>query len=184
MASVIVNLTGYVSSATVINWARDFSLGTTFSANGMEQILIDLSFWESGQAQIRIANDRDFTDAFEATGRILVEASDGETLEIMIANADMDEAYIWFPANSAAVTAFVAHVRGLTDQNATLTLTDDPPATDHAVDGGNLEWGFELPAATVTHTPAPTATVPARPSQPSLVVDSSYANNCHWSGPR
>ena len=48
-----------------------------------------------------------------------------------------------------------------------------PPATDHAVDGGNLWSGaFELPEATATHTPAPTATVPARPAQPSLVVDS------------
>ena len=75
---------------------------------------------------------------------------------MQIADADMTEPYVWTPTNSAEVIAFANHVRGLTDQNATLTLTDDPPATDHAVDGGNLEWGFELPEATVTHAVAQT----------------------------
>ena len=32
--------------------------------------------------------------------------------------------------------------------------------------------GFHVPQPTITHTPAPTATAPARPAQPSLVVDS------------
>ena len=44
----------------------------------------------------------------------------------------MTEPYQWVPANSADVSAFTAHVRGLTDKNATLTLTDEPsnfPAT-------------------------------------------------------
>ena len=36
--------------------------------------------------------------------------------------------YSWTPANSAEVIAFANHVRGLTDHDATLTLTDDPPA--------------------------------------------------------
>ena len=31
---------------------------------------------------------------FEATGRIIFEASDGEMLEVMIANADMSEPYM------------------------------------------------------------------------------------------
>ena len=122
--------------------------------------------------QLEGTNNR-FTPEFESTGRIILEASDGETLEIQIADADMTEPYLWTPSNSAEVIAFANHVRGLADGDATLTLTDDPSSTDHTVDGGDLSWGFEIPAATVTHTPAPTATVPARPSQPSLVVDSS-----------
>ena len=44
----------------------------------------------------------------------------------MIANADMTEPYVWAPANSADVISFADHVRGLADQTATLTLTDDP----------------------------------------------------------
>ena len=42
----------------------------------------------------------------------------------MIANADMTETYAWTPTNAAEVVAFVAHVRGLTDQSATLTLSE------------------------------------------------------------
>ena len=67
---------------------------------------------------------------------------------------------------------FAFHVRGLTNNDASLTLTDDPPATDHTVDAGNVSWSFAVPQPTVTHTPAPTATAPARPAQPTLVVDS------------
>ena len=42
----------------------------------------------------------------------------------MIADADMTETYAWTPTNSAEVVAFVAHVRGLSDQSATLTLSE------------------------------------------------------------
>ena len=73
-----------------------------------------------------LSGNNGFTAEFEATGRIIFEASDGEMLEVMIANADMTEPYNWTPTNSAEVIAFANHVRGLTDQNATLTLTDDP----------------------------------------------------------
>ena len=48
-------------------------------------------------------------------------------LEVMIANADMTEPYRWNPTNSAEVIAFVTHVQGLSDNNATLTLTDETP---------------------------------------------------------
>ena len=41
---------------------------------------------------------------------------------MMIADADMSEPYQWTPTNSAEVVAFVLHVKGLTDQDATLTL--------------------------------------------------------------
>ena len=49
-----------------------------------------------GQVQIAIdgTNNR-LTAEFEAAGRIVFEASDGETLEVMIANADMQEPYEW-----------------------------------------------------------------------------------------
>ena len=178
MASVTVNLTGYNEDlAQRLIWVDDVSIGATFAENNNEQTLSSVTFWyqgiTSGQTLIHIiGDDNRFTPAFEATGFLTVTASDGEKLTVQIANADMTEPYLWTPANSAEVTTFANHVRGLSDKDATLTLTDDPPATDHAVDGGNLEWGFALPEATVTHTPAPTATVPARPSQPSLVVDS------------
>ena len=100
----------------------------------------------------------DFTPAFESSGQhYFLTAGDGETLEVMIANADMVGTLPVDPRpTSAEVIAFVNHVQALTDNNASLTLTDDPPATDHAVDGGNLDWGFEIPEATVTHTAAPT----------------------------
>ena len=55
-------------------------------------------------------------------------ASDGEVLEVMIANADMSEPYSWTPVNSAEVIAFANHVQALTDQTATLTLTDNDPS--------------------------------------------------------
>ena len=40
----------------------------------------------------------------------------------MIANADMVEAYIWTPSNSAEVIVWANHVRSLADHTATLTL--------------------------------------------------------------
>ena len=63
-----------------------------------------------------------FTPAFEATGRFIVTASDGESVEFILANADQTETYDWTPTNGAEVGAFVTHVRGLTDHDATLTL--------------------------------------------------------------
>ena len=71
-----------------------------------------------------VGTNNRFTPEFEATGLITFEASDGEMLEVMIADADMTETYAWTPTNSAEVVAFVAHVRGLSDQSATLTLSE------------------------------------------------------------
>ena len=161
MASVTVNLTGFTDSGVSVFWPDNTSLGSLFSAAGSTQTLNTFSLFYSGSnvglvsLSLTAFNDR-FTTAFEATGRIIVEASDGEMLEVQIANADMTEAYDWIPTNSAEVIAFATHVIGLSDQTATLTLTDDPPSTAHAVDAGDVAWTFAIPAATVTHTAAPT----------------------------
>ena len=85
----------------------------------------------------------------------------------MIANADMTEVYNWTPTNSAEVITFANHVRGLTDQNATLTLTDDPPAVapsfaDDTGDAQTWEMGTAIAAITVPEadgTPEPTYAV-------------------------
>ena len=85
----------------------------------------------------------------------------------MIADADMMEPYQWFPTNSAEVIAFANHVRGLTDNNATLTLTDDPAAVapsfaDDTGDAQTWEMGTAITAITVPEadgTPAPTYAV-------------------------
>ena len=174
MASVTVNLTGYSSSNDRIDWLDDVSLGTTFDRSGNNQTLNNVLLWyalsSAGQVQISITgtNDR-FTDAFEATGRIIIEASDGETLEVMIANADMSEPYQWTPTNSAEVIVFANHILGLTDQNATLTLTDDPPVVnvapsfaDDTGDAQTWEMGTAIAAITVPEadgTPEPTYAV-------------------------
>ena len=83
----------------------------------------------------------------------------------MIANADMTEPYWWTPTNSAEVIALANHVRGLTDQNATLTLTDDPVIVnvapsfaDDTGDAQTWEMGTAIAAITVPEadgTPAP-----------------------------
>ena len=176
MATVTVVLSPYSETANlnIIRWLNDVSLGSTFAADGNNQTLNNVTLnYVTGEVRITISgiNNR-FTSAFEATGRIIFTASDGELLEVMIANVDMTEPYDWTPTNSAEVIAFANHVRGLTDRNATLTLTNDPASTDHEVDAGNVSWTFDVPEPTVTLTLAPTATVPSRPAQPSLVVDS------------
>ena len=66
----------------------------------------------------------------------------------------MSDSYIWTPTNSAEVTAFATHIRDdLTDRTATLTLRGGgtPTTQDHAVNGGDLDWGFEIPEATSHH---------------------------------
>ena len=85
----------------------------------------------AGRVNITIIGANDSSPLqFESTGRIIFEASDGETLEVMIANADMSEPYA-MDSNQLrrSYYAFANHVRGLTDQTATLTLTDDPPTS-------------------------------------------------------
>ena len=156
--SVTVPLTGESVFDDYIRWSDDQSLGSTFAANGLDQVLslVDLNNANPpGRVRISITGlNNDFTPAFEATGRLIFEASDGMTLEVMIADADMTEIYQWTPTNSAEVVAFVLHVKGLIDQSATLTLTGEGTATttDHAVDAGNVGWAFDLPQPTVTHT--------------------------------
>ena len=129
MATVTVNLGGYSNTQTsFIQWGENIGLGSTFSLDGGGQALDFLRLFNSGGAQISlIGSNNRFTTEFESTGRIIVTASDGETLEVMIANADMTEPYVWTPANSAEVMAFANHVRGLTNHDATLTLTDEDP---------------------------------------------------------
>ena len=139
--TVTVDLTGVSEFTSFIRWDDNVSLGTTFAADGTEQTLTSVRLYDgspSGQVFISIigTNNR-FTPEFEATGRIIFEASDGETVEVMLADADMSEPYQWVPSNSSEVADFAAHVRGLSDQSATLTLTD--------VEAANLE-------AAVTHT--------------------------------
>ena len=126
--SVTVPLTGISTFTNYIRWSDNQSLGSTFDANDQEQVLTTLDLNNAGPAgQVFISivgSDNRFTPEFEATGRIIFEASDGEILEVMIADADMSEAYTWVPSNSAEVVAFVLHVKGLADQDATLTLSD------------------------------------------------------------
>ena len=134
MASVTVNLTGYVALTDWIGWGPLVSLGGTFERLGRTMVLATVKLYDLGPNMGRVElgfsgmGTVDFTTAFEATGRIIFTASDGETVEVMIANADMIEPYIWVPTNSAEVIAFASHVRALTDNATTLTLTDDPPA--------------------------------------------------------
>ena len=158
MASVTVNLTAYFSDANKIQWDGDVSLGSTFDAEQEDQELSQLLLRNNvpflGQINILLfgTNNR-FTPAFEATGRIILTASDGETLEVMIANADMTEPYRWIPTNSAEVLTFIAHVRTLTDTSATLTLTDDPATSAPAVPAEPTITGLQRAQATVNWIP-------------------------------
>ena len=146
--SVTVPLTGISTFTNYIRWSDNVSLGSTFDANDQEQVLTTLDLNNAGPAgQVFISivgSDNRFTPEFEATGRIIFEASDGEILEVMIADADMSEAYTWVPSNSAEVVAFVLHVKGLTDQDATLTLRGEsvidvaPAFTDNT--GDDQDW--------------------------------------------
>ena len=126
--SVMVALTGLQEFTNYIRWPDNVDLGSVFSLDGFAQELnfVDLNNdVPAGRVSLSIVgfNNR-FTAEFEATGRIIFEASDGEMLEVQIADADMTETYAWTPTNSAEVVAFVAHVRGLSDQSATLTLSE------------------------------------------------------------
>ena len=138
LASVTVNLTGYMDFADgsndLVEWNDNVSLGNTLALNGLEQTLDQTFLYITTNSAVGpggvvihiVGTNNRFTAAFEATGRIIYTASDGETLEVMIANADMAEPYAWSPSNSAEVIAFANHVRSLTNQTATLTLTNGP----------------------------------------------------------
>ena len=133
MASITVDLGAGVYVSNRIIWFQSSDLGPIFDANDEDQELSQVAIYTTGFVTVSITggNNR-FTPEFEATGRFIFEASDGEMLEITIGNADMSEQYGWTPTNSVEVIAFANHVRGLTDKTATLTLTDeagDPP--DH-----------------------------------------------------
>ena len=161
VVSVTVPLTGVSVLTTYIRWSDNYSLGSLFSADGAEQILslVDLnSSSPAGRVVISISGiNRRFTPAFEASGQIIFEASDGETLEVTIGNADMSEIYQWTPANSLEVVAFVDHIRTLTDQSGTLTLRGEGTGvTDHSANAGDASWAFAVPEPTVTHTPVVT----------------------------
>ena len=111
MASVTVDLGNGTITTTCWN-PDDVDLGATFAADGVGQTLgqkhgcisaVSLA----GTVNLSMTDDNDrFTPAFEATGRIIFEASDGETLEVTIGNADMSEPYNWTPSNSDEVIAF------------------------------------------------------------------------------
>ena len=129
MASVTVPLTGISVFDNYIRWSDNQSLGSVFDAGGTEQVITFVDVNNAGPAgRVTLSivgfNNR-FTTAFEASGRVIFEASDGEILEVTIGDADTSEPYSWVPTNSAQVIAFALHVKGLADQDATLTLTDE-----------------------------------------------------------
>ena len=168
MATFTVNLTGYTATGTQIRWDDNVGLPATFDLGGNTQTLSQVILRTTGAVRLSIlGTNRRFTPEFEATGRIIFAASDGELLEVMIANADMTEAYEWTPTNSAEVIAFITHVRTLADNNATLTLTDDadtnaPVFADNTGDAQTWTQNvaitqFMVPVA--TGTPAPTYAV-------------------------
>ena len=143
MASVTVALTGYAVNpqSLSITWSDDISLGSTFDSLGQNQTLsrlalfpVSSNFTPAGQVDLSLVdlNDR-FTPAFEATGRIIITASDGMTLEVTIGNADMSEPYGWLPTNFAEVITFANHIQGLADHTAMLTLTDEGVANQAPV---------------------------------------------------
>ena len=164
--SVTVDLTGVSVLDDYIRWSDDQSLGSTFAANGLEQVLslVDLNNANPpGRVRISITGlNNDFTPEFEANGQLIFEASDGELLEVMIADADMTEIYQWEPANSAEVVAFVLHVKSLLDQSGTLTLRGESTATPTTPTTVTLE--------------SQTLSVVATISQPTLAIGAAGAH--------
>ena len=161
--SVTVDLTGVSVFTNYIRWSDNQSLGSVFSANDTEQILTVLDLNNAnpaGQVVLSIVgfNNR-FTSEFEAAGRIIIEASDGELLEVTIGDADITEPYQWVTSNVDEVVAFVNHVRALSDRNATLTLTHSPvgpnlPSVDSQEDLEDVAIStLTLPEATVGNAP-------------------------------
>ena len=127
-SSVTVPLTGISVFDNYIRWSDNQDIGSVFDLNDQAQVItfVDLNNANPvGRVAISIVgtNNR-FTAAFEATGRIIFEASDGEMLEVTIGDADTSEPYQWTPTNGAEVVAFVLHIKTLVDQDATLTLSD------------------------------------------------------------
>ena len=178
MASVTVNLPVFsISSLPNGPIWFNFNLTSPFWNTGSQQQITQMSLEDTGQVRILIqGHTQDFTSAFEATGRIIFGASDGEMLEVMIANADMAEPYQWTPANSAEVIAFAAHLstfgHASGERIVTLTLTDDPATAAPAFadsTGDAQTWtqntaiaSITVPAATGAPTPTYAATgVPA-----------------------
>ena len=184
MASVTAALTGYFVDSESIGWGTDVSFGSVFNVGNQDQVLSLMALWYDGQVQMTFTGfAKEFTPEFEATGRIIIEASDGEILEVMIANADMAEPYLWTPANSAEVIVFAAHVQALSDQDASLTLTDEPAPpttaapsfTDDTGDAQNWTQNTAISPITVPEADGnPTPTYAAVGSLPAgLAFDTS-----------
>ena len=163
MASITVDLGAPVGLSSRIVWTQVIDIGPTFDADGVGQSINQLSITFSGGnagligLSISGVGNR-FTPAFEASGRLIFEASDGEILEVTIGGADTSEPYSWTPANSADAVAFAIHIDGLTDRTATLTLTDDPlgvAAPSFSDDTGDAQnWTQNVAIAPITVPPA------------------------------
>ena len=181
MASVTISLTGYIESFSQVFWFVSESIGSAFADDGMEQTLTNVGLNNGpplGQVTINLSgtNNR-FTTEFEDSGRFIFIASDDETLEIVGGvGDDMTEPYSWTPTNSAEVIAFANHVRALSDQNATLTLTDDPPTvapsfSDDTGDSQSWTVGTAITPITVPEADGdPTPTYAVQGSAPAGIA--------------
>ena len=164
--SVTVDLGNATLLSGIIVWSSSVDLGTTFDADGVGQTLSQTLLYfggtQAGTVTLSIIGDNNrFTADFEATGLITFESSDGETLEVMIADADTSEPYTWIPSNSQEVIDFATHVSQLNNRSGTLTLTggSETGPTDHVVNAGDASFAFAVSEPTVTHTPAVPVTV-------------------------
>ena len=176
---VVVDIGSAQLSTEFIVWSDNADLGDTFSADGNDQELTQVILYfggtNAGLVNISIVGtDRRFTADFEATGLIIFEATvDGETLEVMIADADMTEPYSWTPSNSQEVIDFATHVSGLNDRSATMTLRggdDTPDAAPSFTDntGDDQDWVQNTAITSITVPAASGAPAPTYAVQGSL----------------
>ena len=100
---------------------------------------VNLRFAPSQVLNENLANP-DLSDSFEASGSIVIEASDGETLTLT-GITDSTEPYAWTPSNSADVIAFGTHVVSLTDTSIDITFSEEEAAEATVVPALSVDLG-------------------------------------------
>ena len=108
-----------------------------------------------GSSQASTAGDtgEDFSSQMEATGILLVEASDGATVTISFGDDDT-EPYAWTPSNASEVAVFGDHVTDLSNRTLTITFFDNDTSVSTVISAQELSFGLVITSPTVSSTPA------------------------------
>ena len=152
---------GFVGGINFVRWGYSpnnyVPIDSEFAPVGTNRFFSTVGFESTGEVELHFSSsvfntgaNHDLTAKFEANGGFTL-STDTSEITVLLAGVDMEEPYIWTPANSAEVIALYNAFSGMANVAATLTLFDFTIPAMHFEGDEVSAWHFEGDEITAAH---------------------------------